>query len=625
MPASPGDTTVRKTTGVSNSTAELSLFPERVQTHAIESVTQGHAPRRAVGTLDVLSTIEPADQYPAWHSSYSMEPVVRAHLWRLANGWDSHPRFRRDLQHNPVFLSRIGFDELPDQSTLWRAWNERFSPPLRAAIREAASNFAKVYSEEGYDLPGPSNSGTNGDDDSDGDQRLASPVADDVEELTSHAQRLVYPELDLDRHHNAAIPETSFWALQTYLGTHEDLCANGGAPIFALESNRERTPFGHNHRDQLRSLSVDDVRENFQNATASIVEAAKSEGRLDCPVTVAIDITTSWPFTGNREATEGVIGTKEPTDEYAYHWATIQIVDEDPSLILDVHPVRPGYDLGEIVGRLLDNALDHVSIELVLMDREFDSASVKGACEERGVYYLNPRRMHTSENAQSQRLAAQGRDCHVEVQETIGASPDRKQVYVPKTAIDSSSGETGVADEPKNVDSSSEGDEDEQDFQETLWDELDESLDVDVQEESAKPFEDLPDRVFGDDGLLEEELAESGTDSEKKFVVFETNHPEIDTDASGTALLHSVARVVRRYRLRWRIENAYYNVKRLMAKTTSRDFCLRYFYFTFASLLYNVWKLVDLLLRVVCDVDGEQTVVSFMSVAAFVRRETGIG
>jgi len=44
---------------------------------------------------------------------------------------------------------------------------------------------------------------------------------------------------------------------------------------------------------------------------------------------VAIDITEADPFTGDRTGHEDeIIGTKEQTDEYAYQWATVQLVGE---------------------------------------------------------------------------------------------------------------------------------------------------------------------------------------------------------------------------------------------------------------------------------------------------------
>jgi len=55
----------------------------------------------------------------------------------------------------------------------------------------------------------------------------------------------------------------------------------------------------------------------------------------------AIDITEADPFTGDRTGHEDeIIGTKEKTDEYAYQWATVQLVGNAVPIVLDARPVR---------------------------------------------------------------------------------------------------------------------------------------------------------------------------------------------------------------------------------------------------------------------------------------------
>jgi len=60
----------------------------------------------------------------------------------------------------------------------------------------------------------------------------------------------------------------------------------------------------------------------------------------------------------------------------------------------------------------------------------------------------------------------------------------------------------------------------------------------------------------------------------------------------------------RRYSRRWQIENDYKSIKGdFLAKTSSKDYRVRLFYFVFAVLLYNIWRLTDFLLK--AGVDGE--------------------
>ena len=60
----------------------------------------------------------------------------------------------------------------------------------------------------------------------------------------------------------------------------------------------------------------------------------------------------------------------------------------------------------------------------------------------------------------------------------------------------------------------------------------------------------------------------------------------------------------RRYSRRWQIENEYKSIKNdFLAKTSSKDYRVRLFYFVFAVLLYNIWRLTDFLLK--ADIGGE--------------------
>ncbi len=126
---------------------------------------------------------------------------------------------------------------------------------------------------------------------------------------------------------------------------------------------------------------------------------------------VAIDITESDPFTGDRVGHEDeIIGTKEKTDEYAYQWATVQLVGNAVPIVLDARPVRKGDTRKEIVEDLLDSAEAAVHVDNVLMDREFDSQHVLEMLSQRGLSYVVPKRMQTSEKAQAKRLLRRDQD-----------------------------------------------------------------------------------------------------------------------------------------------------------------------------------------------------------------------
>ncbi len=79
-------------------------------------------------------------------------------------------------------------------------------------------------------------------------------------------------------------------------------------------------------------------------------------------------------------------------------------------------------------------------------------------------------------------------------------------------------------------------------------------------------------------------------DAEGKYAVFVTNRDHVAPD--------EIAHVTNSYGRRWDIENQYKSVKAYLPKTSSTDYRVRLFNFTFAALLYNLWRLTDFLVKV---------------------------
>lgn len=140
---------------------------------------------------------------------------------------------------------------------------------------------------------------------------------------------------------------------------------------------------------QLSALSVGEQRAQLQSAVTNLVQEAQAEGHLDREVSVAIEMTTgprSWGDRANHG--DAVLGTKAADTEYAYHYATLQIVDEDAPTLLSVRPMKRRESHDEIVADLLNGALGTVTPSILLIDREFDTEGVCDICERSDVPYL---------------------------------------------------------------------------------------------------------------------------------------------------------------------------------------------------------------------------------------------
>ena len=353
----------------------------------------------------------PHDCY-AGPTRYDTDTLVRVFILKELHGWEHETALVDYLGTCPELCDQLGLGTVPDQSTLWRSWHERFTPELRETTETAARTILIKAQNAGVETPREparklryygNESGESEPDDQ--------TTLEQAEKITDHVSRIVFPAFSLDRGDGCEIHENAYWDLQTYLGLRESLAANEGARSFVYESTRERTPLGHAHRDHIRNLSIPEVREMYRQSIRQLIdEVAETEEFFRAGI-VAIDITEADPFTGDRTGHEDeIIGTKENTDEYAYQWATVQLVGNAIPLVLDARPVRRGESRKEIVEDLLDSAQDAVHIDNVLMDREFDSQHILEMLSQRGLSYVVPKRMQTSERAQAKRLLQRGQD-----------------------------------------------------------------------------------------------------------------------------------------------------------------------------------------------------------------------
>ncbi len=355
------------------------------------------------------------DRY-ADSTSHQMDVLFRLFVLRECHGWDHETALVEFLDQHLHLCEQLGMETVPDQSTLWRSWRKRFTADLRETVETAARTILIKAQNAGVAVPRDPerklrHQTTESENESAPDDKT---ILKHAERITNHVTRVVFPAFSLDRGDGCEIHENAYWDLQTHLGLRENLAANEGARSFIHESTRDRTPLGHAHRDHIRNLSVKQVREMYRQAVRRLLDEVAETGEFFRAGIVAIDITEADPFTGDRTGHEDeIIGTKESSDEYAYQWATIQFVGNAVPIVLDARPVQKGETRKEIVEDLLESAEDLVHVDEVLMDREFDSQHVLEAVDNRGLTYVVPKRMQTSERAQAKRLCRWDREHYV--------------------------------------------------------------------------------------------------------------------------------------------------------------------------------------------------------------------
>ncbi len=191
------------------------------------------------------------------------------------------------------------------------------------------------------------------------------------------ARSYAFNSLQTNRAQNASYPDSCIFEMQSFMSLVRCGTAQG-AHRFARFSNRGRTHHGDTHLRTVKQFTPESLLERFDSATGRILSVIESEVSFRRPVTVAIDITTI-PYYGRTAEMPMVSGMKNGEGR-AFKFATLSIVGRNTPLVLAVEPVRessswdenPPNRIHRVVRRLVRKAKEHIPIEMVLCDREFD-------------------------------------------------------------------------------------------------------------------------------------------------------------------------------------------------------------------------------------------------------------
>lgn len=444
-------------------------------------------------------------------------------------------------------------------------------------------------------------------------------------DMWDHGKLILTNNYEIPRADNTKVHENTFLEGHTHIGAHEQRYAESGIDCFAADTTRDQVHTGSNHRYHLKKIGVTDAREMHHNATKDLIERARRDAELISEVWASVDITKSNPYRSNNAlefdsdgnlANKWLLGHKdgdEDSDELPdnhFQWASIHIVGMDIPLVLDALPVHRGLTRGEIVDELVSTATDMLDVEGVLMDAEFDSWSVKRACERHGVTYFSAGVMQQYDRDRCTELRRAGKLVHVEEDKhnPDDDNPTRKRVYVP--AIRGDLTDDSLENEEEDSDRDEEDgirDKDtEKELREEMVEELSDVLDQEA-DDTRRMFGEFLEEVYDD----EEQRDLRGSDEDARvYTVFKTNHPDLELtdgteDQSEIEQAHMVARIVRLYSYRWGIENGFKQIKQFRVRTTSMDHEYRFFNFLFACTLYNLWRLVDILVKLELRADSD--------------------
>jgi hypothetical protein len=252
-----------------------------------------------------------------------------------------------------------------------------------------------------------------------------------------------FDAFDSGRAANATYEDTRFFELQTFMGMVGCGTAQG-ASRFQYRRAGQDGPHGDTHLRVVKQFSPDALVDGFDAATDRLLSVIASEASFRRPVTAAIDITTVQYY-GDVEGMSMVSGIGGD-EKRAFKFATLSIIGENIPLVLAIEPVKESSpwdqnqsnEVHRVVRRLVRRAKDHVPIETVLCDREFDSMRVYQTISNLDVNYLISKRITSTEREAIDTMDADGREVAIERAsvDVEAGSHSMRFLYVPSTKSD---------------------------------------------------------------------------------------------------------------------------------------------------------------------------------------------
>ena len=397
---------------------------------------------RVIKHLDI-----PTDTFSDYEQSgdadFPIKGIVKLFLYKELNAFSQAETARR-LRGVASVYTRFNLPRPITQASISHNWRNRLTRSDRSLIEEAANRIRKVCQEhdvidQGYE-PALEPEDIHGSD----------IEEEQIMDAVKRATTLGFTEFQDPRASNTSYALQAYFERQGYLNL-ADAGTTTKSRRFARLSNRDSVPAGSSHNRTMKKVADpdpetdlwdyidgtgrsewrmirDEVLPAFHAGVENILDEIAGSDRSGVrePVNAAIDITT-WPYWASPfrdeedverweepvevEYSDGSTREVYPREDYpvmvsgvkeshqrAYKFATLTIVPENTPIVLAIEPVRDkrawesdSVDTrtrGELVDRLLEQAEQHVDINKVFADREFDSHEVRHVVNQHDAFYV---------------------------------------------------------------------------------------------------------------------------------------------------------------------------------------------------------------------------------------------
>jgi hypothetical protein len=545
---------------------------------------------RVVTGLDVPRTLF-SDKYPdSGRADFGFESVILLFLYQHARGFDQSELHRRLAGTAYVYL-RLDLPRPPTQQAISYIWRNRLSLADRRTIKATARVIQEIAADHGILSAGEPRLHPNEVD--------ATEITDDqIMDAVEAARDRGLDEFDSERASNTTFGDLVFFERQGYLNIADrgtTTRSKGSSKRFERISDRAKTPHGDTHLRTMKKTAAppeqttlneyengrrpmdwrrirDEVLDPFHRGVETVLEEVRENGGIREPVIAAIDI-TPWPvFTSPYKNDEDVARGDEPMMVNGEERYPREEYPEMVHGLTEKH--KHGYQMATITIIGEDTPIV-LGVEPVRRASDWETGEAGDTTQARLV----------------DRLLEQAEQ-HVEIH---------------KVFCDRGFDANGVRD---------------------VIDRHDTTYLIPKRKYQAEieDIEELEQETVTSAGVVRnvphwhESRSHTGTimyvPSTKKegaYAVFTTNRDVPVEQAQG---------FVGQYKQRWEIENEYKTIKKHFLPTVgSMDYRIRFLYFVIGVVMYNVWRLTNLLFREAVDVHlGERPPIpagEFIEILAF--------
>lgn len=465
------------------------------------------------------------------------QAMAQAHVYRQITG-RSYLELELHLRNAPVICETLGLDRVVDRTSFSKSWRSQFGHRqeyLEEYCKWIIDELREIGINE-FDPYLPANK-----------ERAPEPLPEipdgEIDETIRHVRDIILGETDFGRKPNKT------YSAGEILDVATNACRERGEFNAVID---DHDPTLKTVMNAIKKRDGAEWQDEFLTINDRVLDAAKGAGMLDRPVEGNLDSTIIPIFPQNLPRPDNARGNeKKRGTMHGFHFTALVVHDQehDKDLVVGMTAYTPDMGPYDLVTELVEQAERHCTLKRLQMDSDFATVRIIQYLKEKGIDVTT--RLKRRGDRIKGALAA------------MTGEYDEHEDYRLKSSTHNTSVSVRMVAEPdwNNAD------------EETLQREI---------ENNQHTFDD-----FGDSPTEIPDIEDVPAE------MWQCRRPYATTIED-----ESPRQVLKKYNMRWRVENSFADKKRaLLGKTQSRHHGVRVFLFWLTTIIYNGWMLARTFLR----------------------------